>query len=92
MFTPYVGVTADLNADHGIYSINIAGSTHVNNILVREQDESPYFTISKRFDLYENKVSVYGGDCFTTTNSIRIIRNFIDPDVPITNNIVQGDS
>ena len=92
LFTPYVGVTADLNADHGIYSINIAGSTHVNNILVREQDESPYFTISKRFDLYENKVSVYGGDCFTTTNSIRIIRNFIDPDVPITNNIVQGDS
>lgn len=92
IFAPYVGTTADLNAQHGIYSISIANTIDTNNVLIREQDESPYFAITERVYLSKNKVNAYRGDCFTTTNSIRIIRNFIDPDVPVTGNIVQGNS
>lgn len=70
--------------------------------LIRKQDESPYYTVSNRIGQPEEKLSdeqsdvqytfVYRGDCFTNTVSMRIIRNFIDPDVPISDNIVDYQS
>ena len=93
LFTPYVGVTNNLTK-HGIYSIQLKQPDDIeDSFLIRQQDESPYYTVSKRFSIDNTSFkNVYRGDCFTNTVSMRIIRNFIDSDVPISDNIVKYDA
>lgn len=97
LFTPYVGTNQDLT--HGIWSIRINDIGEYNAWLTRKQDESPYYTVSKRIGPGEivdetnstQYTTVCRGDCFTNTVSMRIIRNFIDPNVPISDNILDFD-
>lgn len=90
LFTPYVGTDQDLS--HGIWSIRINDIGEYNAWLTRRQDESPYYTVTNRIGSdNESQVDVYRGDCFTNTVSMRIIRNFIDPNVPISDNILDFD-
>lgn len=93
LFTPYVGITGNLSK-HGIYSIQLKQPDNIkDSYLIRQQDESSYYTISKRFSINDNLDNViYRGDCFTNTVSIRILRNFIDSDVPVSDNIVKHDA
>jgi hypothetical protein len=35
-----------------------------------------------------NAIDCYRGDCFTTTNTIRINRNFVDSELPIMDRII----
>ena len=87
LFTPFVGINQTLNS-HGIYSIRLKDISDDNAKLVRYQDESEFYTISKRFPVSIKSIDVYRGDCFTSTVSMRIIKNHIDPDVPVSDNIV----
>ena len=87
LFTPFIGTNKLLS--HGLWSIRIKDKADANSLLIRQQDESPYYTVSERTDL--ETTNVYRGDCFTNTVSMRIIRNFIDPDVPVSDNIVDFD-
>ena len=51
---------------------------------VRGNDQAPFYAISDRYSLEDLSVlDVYRGDCFTNTVTIRINRNFVDPDYPI---------
>lgn len=86
-FTPFIGINKILS--HGLWSIRLKDTSDENALIVRKQDESPYFAVSNR----TNNVStdVYRGDCFTNTVSMRIIRNFVDPEVPISDNIIDFD-
>lgn len=53
---------------------------------------NPYFAITNRIKLddtiADNPIIAYRGDCFTSTVTIRINRNFIDPTVPSNDLIV----
>lgn len=101
-FTPYIGILSSKLSKHGIYSIRIPQLGKTNEyFLIRKQDESPYYTVSNRIgpkveegegNIDTQYIDVYRGDCFTNTVSMRIIRNFIDPDVPISDNIVDYDA
>ena len=103
LFTPFIG-TNNKNLHHSIYSIQLEQPKNENSeidwdkaLFVREQDASEYYTASKRFllpstDMETNSKnytqSVYRGDCFTNTVSMRIIRNFIDQTAPIADTII----
>jgi hypothetical protein len=51
-----------------------------------------YFAITNRFKLEntdsKKTISAYRGDCFTSTVTIRLNRNFIDPTFPSNDLIV----
>ena len=94
-FCPYIGILSNnfpINSS-GIYTIKRKEAFDKQDILVRSNDDSEYYCVSKRIpnDLTVS-ATVFGGDCFISTVTIRIIRNFIDPDVPISENIIAPDA
>ena len=98
VFCPILGVndlTNQLN-DNGLYNIytdnyNPDSQTDINNwFIARSIDESPYYAVSDRYSIdYMQSVNIYRGDCFTCTVTMRLNRNFIDPTVPISDDILQ---
>ena len=84
--------------DNTIYNIYTDGYNPTNKtnkeqwFTARSIDNSPYYAVSDRYSLKNSTLNVYRGDCFTNTVSIRINRNFIDPEVPITNEVLQYSS
>ena len=84
--------------DNTIYNIYTDGYNPTNKtnkeqwFTARSIDNSPYCAVSDRYSLKNSTLNVYRGDCFTNTVSIRINRNFIDPEVPITNEVLQYSS
>lgn len=83
----------NLNKDEfrGIYSIKnksqLDGTKDSNDVIVRNQDNSEFYCVSDYSELTD-KITVYRGDCFTNTVTMRIIRNFVDPEVPSNETIV----
>lgn len=80
------------------YNINdieeITSSVIYQYLSIRMHDTSPYYAISDRFDInslqtsFDNLENIcYRGDCYFSTYTQRINRNFQDPSAP-TNNIV----
>jgi hypothetical protein len=59
---------------------------------IRRDDNSAFFAISDRFELKSSPkyIDVYRGDCFANTVSIRLNRNFVDPDFPISDTIIDS--
>lgn len=91
-FTPYVGVATDDKAvsKNGIYSIRLQESPNMVLLFkVREQDNSPYYAISKRFEINSTDEEVFGGDCYSSTVTMRILHNFIDSDAPYVERIIK---
>lgn len=92
IFTPYIGIASDnvsdTKKDMGIYSIRLNDINDSDQLIIRSQDNSPYYTVSKRMPINTN-VSVYRGDCFTCTVGMRIITNFVDDNAPTAELIVQ---
>lgn len=90
-YTPFVGVTSNLPSGE-IYNImqrNYNDAYLENYMQIRGEDTAPFYAISDRFALDDTNSShdIYRGDCFTNTVTVRINRNFIDPEVP-TNDII----
>ena len=96
IYAPYIGVCSNLE-DNALYNIKI--SNYSNQYMkdyfgIRRDDNSPFYAISDRFELIdENRThDIYRGDCFTSTVTIRLNRNFTDPDYPINNTIVDSET
>lgn len=98
VFCPILGVNDLTNQlkDNGLYNIytdnyNPDSQTDINNwFTARSIDESPYYAVTDRYALMaKEKIDVFRGDCFTNTITMRLNRNFIDPSVPISDDILQ---
>ena len=100
IYTPLLGVndvgsrTNPFLIDNTIYNIytdNYTGNkTDLNHwFAARSIDNAPFYAVSDRYDISKTNIDIYRGDCFTNTVTFRINRNFIDPTVPITNEILQ---
>ena len=92
VYTPFIGVCGNIE-DGDIYNVKIQNySTNYNKdyFLIRANDNSAFYAITDRYSLDELDwpIDVYRGDCFTNTVTIRINRNFVDPDYPINDTIV----
>jgi hypothetical protein len=57
---------------------------------IRKNDLSDYFAISDRYSIPKDStnINVYRGDCYTNTVTVRLTRNFADPDTPIMDTVV----
>jgi hypothetical protein len=94
----YVGSSANL--EYGsVYNIrtddyNSENSTYLENQYeLRSHDYSAYYAVSERLsleDLEASKMAVtcYRGDCYVCEFTHRLNRNFVDPDLPLNDNIV----
>lgn len=59
-----------------------------------KNDTSGYYAVSERYSLSElnNIHRCYRGDCFICNYTQRMMRNFVDPDLPLSNRILDGDA
>ena len=95
VYSPYIGVCTNLE-DNAIYNIKV--SNYSNQFMeeyfgIRRDDNSPFYAITDRFELDSfESTDVYRGDCFTNTVTVRLNRNFVDPDYPISDTIVDSDT
>lgn len=94
VYSPYIGVCANLE-NNSLYDIKIENYSHQymkDYFGIRRDDNSPFYAISNRFDLTEENRNqdIYRGDCFTNTVSVRLNRNFVDPDYPIGDTIIDS--
>lgn len=94
IYCPIVGVTTSLK-DNNIYNIRVKEYSEgflKEYFQIRGNDNSPFYAISDRYELDENnhEIDVYRGDCYTNTVTIRLNRNFVDPDVPVNDIIVDS--
>ncbi len=91
LYCPFVGVENILSPS-SIYNVKIKNYSSdflQKYIEIRANDGSPYFAITDRYALDEvENIKAFRGDCFTNTVSIRMIRNFIDSDVPVNETII----
>ena len=94
IYSPYIAVCANLE-NNTLYNIKI--ENYSNQFMkdyfgIRRDDNSAFFAISDRFELKNSPecIDVYRGDCFANTVSIRLNRNFVDPDFPISDTIIDS--
>ena len=90
------GITGD------IIDIHIPG--YSNDVideyfLLRANDVQPFYAISNRYDLAsidktKNSISIseYRGDCYVSNFTVRVQRNFQDPETPINDSIIDNDT
>ena len=94
-FGTYVGV-GNANLQYGtIVNIRPEGFNEsleykTNEFKIRFEDSSHYHSISNRigFESFSNNVTCYRGDCYIGNFSHRMNRNFIDPELPTNNKII----
>lgn len=92
IYCPFLGVGTSLQ-DNTIYDIKVPNYSTVrlkDYFSIRGKDTSPFFAASPRYELSaaNSSVDVYRGDCYSCTVTIRMNRNFIDSDMPISDLII----
>lgn len=99
-YTGYIGVidgTLEPNTAYTIYNECYIGNNNSRRkiqVELRAQDQSPFLAISQRFGIdTENSVlkTVYRGDCFTCTTSIKMCHNFLDYNTPLNDKIIKAN-
>lgn len=83
------------NTIYNIYTDNYKPEDNISTkqwFAARSVDRSLYYPVTDRYALKTNSTDVYRGDCFSNTVTFRINRNFVDPDVPIVNEVLQYSS
>ena len=99
IYTSFVGVCSDL-APQCLYSVKIGdySDSYVKMYMEnRGYDHSAFFAISNKFYIPEKNTTfapepIWSGDCYTNTVTIRLNRNFTDPDAPINSYILSPDT
>jgi hypothetical protein len=90
-YCPIIGSNKKLNPS-SIYTIKTKIENKDSWFATLVQSNNAYFAITNRFKLEDTignrPISAYRGDCFTSTVTIRLNRNFIDPVVPSNDLIV----
>ena len=99
-FCPILGVDDIDNQliDNGLYNIYTDNYDPNDFSCIRRWfearsiDDSEYYAITDRIDVNDDLLSVnaYRGDCFSSTVTMRLNRNFLDPTVPISDDIVNS--
>lgn len=107
MFAPFVGVVGNIGTSGNFYNIRVLGYSEANiadYFGIRYNDNSPFMAISDRYDWERfdteqsspiksyKSLDVYRGDCFINQVSIRMLRNFQDPETPINDIIVDTNT
>lgn len=96
-YCPFLGVSTSLK-DNIVYTIkvpNYSESMIKEYFKIRGRNNTPFFAISDRFELPASKeisYNVYRGDCYSNTVTIRMNRNFIDSEVPISDIIIDNQT
>lgn len=100
IWCPFLGLNNKVK-DMWLYNIKIRNFSSIfkkEYFKIRGNDNSPFFAITDRYVIDDSKfdkqangefgnLSVFRGDCYTCTVTIRLQRNFTDSDVP-TNDII----
>lgn len=100
IFSPYIGIISDQIPANSVLNVYISGysESEIDKYFkIRYRDESPYYTISKRYSLNADedgqwKIShtVGNGDCYNCSFTQRIHRNFQDPSAPNNSQLVSN--
>lgn len=104
VYCPFVGTNQTLK-DNTLYTIRISNYSQIyelNYFKIRGNDLSPFMAISPRYELKDKQLihineglkvpTVFRGDCFTATVTVRINTNFIDSEVPINELIINPNT
>ena len=98
-FTPFIGIDKPFEKnpedllEMEIVQLAKREANITAAISVREQDNSPYYIVSDRKPLISDPIThVYRGDCFVVSETVRMITNFIDPNYPITESIIDEEA
>jgi hypothetical protein len=107
LFTPFYGSETVLPS-HKIINIHIPGynySLMEEYFKIRFNSLSTFYAIGNRYDLnklelYDNikedddnvNFSEYRGDCYINNVTVRMCRNFIDPETPINDDIIDANT
>lgn len=84
-----------------IYIPGYGTSLYDDYIDIRKNDQSEYYAISDRIELQAdelnelnpiNKIDCYRGDCYISQFTYRLNRNFIDPETPLNDDIVNPNT
>ena len=86
IFSSFLGTGDEIET--GLYSIQLTSIGQNNAQLVREQNNSEYYSITRRIPISTNSIDAYRGDCYICKIGMRILRNFVDNTAPVTNTIV----
>ena len=93
-FNTFLGSSESLSYGqyYNIYQKDYDPNTNISNyFLIRYNDSSSYHPITDRVEwgnLSETSIEAYRGDCYINTYTHRINWNFIDPDMPTNNRIL----
>lgn len=99
LFGSYVGIS-DNSLEFGDI-FNIMDNAYEDSVeyerqaeFVRKSSNTPYYAISERMDLSEinTGVTCYRGDCFICNYTHRMLRNFIDPELPTNDKVLEPTS
>lgn len=96
VYTSYVGVCGQLE-HQCLYNVRLGNySSSYAELYIKDRgsDHAPFYSISNNYNIDElcNSQSVWGGDCYSNTVTIRLNRNFTDPDAPINDYILEPGS
>lgn len=99
IWCPILGLSTSID-DGCIYNVKIKNFSEVymqEYFKIRGRDNSPFYAITDRYEITQaidenNPLSIYRGDCYTCTVTMRIQRNFIDSDVPTNELIVDPNT
>lgn len=95
VYCPIIGTNIKLDPS-SIYTVKTKINNEISWIQTLMNSNYPYFSITNRYrltpDTFNQKIEAYRGDCFTSTVTIRINRNFLDPTVPGNNEIIDSNT
>lgn len=97
VYTSFVGICGHIEKQC-LYSVKTSDYSEAyvgTYIKERGLNHSPFYTISDKRMFSENKtepMQVWGGDCYSNTVTIRLNRNFTDPDAPINDYVLDPDT
>lgn len=92
-YTSYVGVCGNLDKQC-LYSVKTGdySPAYVKQYIEnRGLNHGAFFAISDK-QFYPSETDIWSGDCYTNTVTIRLNKNFVDPDAPINDFILNSDT
>ncbi len=96
IYTSYVGVCGQLE-HQCLYNVRVGNySSSYTELYMKDRgfDHAPFYNITNNisFEDFGKSQSVWGGDCYSNTVTIRLNRNFTDPDAPINDYVLEPGS
>lgn len=92
MYTPYIAVVTENLEPNYLYNIRLKhDDTYKLDFKARSNDNSEYYAVTNKIPL-KDCVNIYRGDCFSSTVTVRMNRNFVDQTVPTADRILIEDA